>query len=323
MCAPYARSIREQIRNAVDPRGEHLPLIDAISNAQQVPAWLNVLSGRVGQQLEDLAKLSEGYQELFASMEDAATHLVPRGWAPFSMNSDKVKEAVRLVGQDRGAEADELLAGEWDEWRIGRICSRVRVMGAGHRQRDYEELFHQRARLLTLARDHHLKGSYEASVPLVHAQMEGIVMDVTGGKKFFTMSNQRADLVEPAKLVGVECCLAALQSVFGQSVPETQTSGSLSRHGIAHGRELAYDTRINSAKSWSVLDALVEWALPLAEAEAAQREAELQRANAGSTAVDASGRRLDDREFRATRDALWKLHSSSMGWWDRRLRLTP
>lgn len=123
MSAPYARSIREQIRNAVDPRGEHLPLIDAISNAQQVPAWLNVLSGRVGQQLEDLAKLSEGYQELFASMEDAATHLVPRGWAPFSMNSDKVKEAVRLVGQDRGGGSRRVVGG-----RVGRVAHRPNLL---------------------------------------------------------------------------------------------------------------------------------------------------------------------------------------------------
>lgn len=320
---PSPRSVRDQIRFAVDPHGEHLPFLEHVA---ELPDWLVSLDSGFRTQVEDIRRVGREYDELRVSMEAALTHLVPLGWSPFSMTTSSVAEAVRLVEADAPQAADELLAKEWDgdgAWRTKRVVDRVRTMGAGYRQRDYESLFHQRARLLLLAKGHHDEGRYEASVPIVHAQMEGIVMDVAGGRKFFTRTKEKADLVNPAQLVGVEACLAALQGVFGQAVRQTQAAGSLSRHGIAHGRELAYDTRTNSAKSWSVLDALVEWALPLGRAEAQRLLGEQQARNAGSHATDAEGRRLDDREFRETRSVLHMLATSAMGWWDRAQRFRP
>lgn len=111
------------------------------------------------------------------------------------------------------------------------------------------------------------------------------MIDVTGGKKFFTKATQKADLVDPKQLVSTEACLAALQATHGQDVKETQTEGSLSRHGVLHGRELAYDTRVNSAKTWSVLDALVEWALPKAREVVQARKLE-RRATGASGVLD-------------------------------------
>lgn len=285
-----------------------------------MPGWMRLLTRTVGHQFEEAKTLGRESRQLLHSMEDALECLVPRGWSPFNMPTATVDRAVQLVRDDKGAQADELLAAQWDGWRIGRICSRVDSMGAGHRQRDYEALFHQRARLLKLACDHHLEGRYDASIPIVHSQMEGLVMDVRPGKKFFTKGSRKADLVDPRTLIGIEACLASLQAIYGEDVSQTQTLGSLSRHGIAHGRELAYDTLTNSAKSWSVLDALVEWARPLADEVALQRRLEQQAANAGSQERDQEGRRIDDREFPETRDCLRRLHTASMGWWDRQER---
>lgn len=138
-------------------------------------------------------------------------------------------------------------------------------------------------------------------------------MDVTSGKKFFTKSKAKADLVDSKRLVSVEAGLAALQATYGEDLKQTQAAGSLSRHGIANGRELAYDTRVNSAKTWSVMDALVDWALPKARELVDQRKANRQAANAGSQAVDENGKRIDDREFFETRDILRLLNNSAMG----------
>jgi hypothetical protein len=97
-----------------------------------------------------------------------------------------------------------------------------------------------------------------------------------------------------------------------------QGEGSLSRHGVLHGRELAYDTRVNSARTWSVLDALVEWALPKARELVDARKVERQAKNAGSQDLDERERRVDDREFSETRDALRLLATSAMGWYRQR-----
>jgi hypothetical protein len=307
--------LREQIRHAVDPEGEQRRFLEAI-DVTGADAWVQLLGRGAATQWSQLRALSRDYTRLLATMQDALQVLVPRGWAPFQMDSAATLAAIRLVGDGDPEAADQLLAGQWEgegAWRTKRLCDRVRTMGSGARQRDLETLFQQRARLLLKAKDHHEAGRYDASIPILHAQMEAIVVDVTAGKKFFTKTAARADLTDPTNLVTVEACLPVLQTVFGGNVSVTQARGSLSRHGVAHGRELAYDTRENSAKCWSVLDAIVEWARPLGHAVAERRLAEQQAARAGSDDVDELGRRIDDRQFRETRDVLKLLGSSAIG----------
>lgn len=313
-----ARDLRTQVRETVDPTGQQFALLDAVEQFPTLPRWVSELADGVDAAWDDLAARGAECRTLLAEIEDGLRLLVPRGWAVFDMQSEALHRAIGLVEQGQGDEADELLADQWgpDTFRTKRVCDRVDSLGGAEKQ--FNEMFQQRARLLRKAKDHHDHGRYEASIPLIHAQMEGIVMDVTGGRKFFTKNSQRADVIDPKQLVAVEASLAALQSAYGANISQTQAEGSLSRHGVAHGRELAYDTRVNSAKNWSVLDALVEWALPMAGREAARLRAERQAATAGSAAVDGDGRRRDDREFAETKTMLQVLETSAMSWWRQR-----
>ncbi|MFC7527568.1 hypothetical protein [Actinoplanes sp. GCM10030250] len=308
--------IRDQVWRAVDPTGENRTLINAvIHGSHDVPDFLHRVGVDVAESWGHLAAVGVGYRTSVERLAAAVRVLGPRGWAVMRMDAEAVRHAVEVAESGRGDEADGLLADQWDGDGAGRmklICDRVAGMGAA--DPELHRLFRERARLLGLARDHHLAGRYDASIPLLHAHLEGVVMDVTGGKKFFTKGSQKADLLDPEQLVSIEACLIALQATYGQDVRETQTAGSLSRHGILHGRELAYDTRVNSAKTWSVLDALVEWALPKAREIVQARKMERQVRNAGSQDLDERGRRVDDREFDETRDALRLLGTSAMGW---------
>lgn len=318
-----SRSVREQVWGAVDPRGETRQVINAAMHASHLPEWLTRFGVDVDQDWQRLTSFGGQFRQLVDDTTAALQVLTPRGWAVMFMPTQIVKQAVAMVGSGEGDEADELLADQWDGngggWRTSRVCKRVRGMGSG--DPELEAVFHQRARLLGLAKDHHDSHRYDASVLSLQAQMEGIVIDVTGGKKFFTAQpRQKADVVDPAHLVSIEASLAALQTAFGQGANQTQASGGHSRHALVHGRELTYDTRINSAKYWSVLDSIVDWALPKARAEVERRRQERQVANAGSQGIDAHGCRIDDREFRETRDMLRLLATSAMGWYGRAKR---
>lgn len=311
--AANGRSIREQVRRVVDPTGKQFMMLAAIDASQDLQGWLSTLDREVAGQFAAMAGMRIEHAQLLRSMEDALELLVPRGWAPFSMNTGVVDHAVKLIRSGRGGEADALLADQWEDGHLTRqACSRVSVMGAGEGESGYHALFQQRARLLRKAEEHHRAGRYDASIPLVHAQMEGLVIDLASGKKFFTKGPQKADLVDPTQLVGMEACLTTLQTIFGEGAGATQAAGSLSRHAIAHGRELAYDTRENSAKTWSVMHALVQWAQPLAQREAQRLRRQREESNAGKDDVDERGRRLDDREFRETRYMFRKLLTSAM-----------
>ncbi|TBT83239.1 hypothetical protein ET989_12260 [Propioniciclava sinopodophylli] len=289
-------------------------MINAAMHSTGDTKWFSLLGPGIEDDWQQVVTAGAEYRRTVEGIETLLTKLVPRGWAVMTMQTEALERAMTLVEEGRGGEADDLLADQWageGAWRTKRVCDRVRVMGVP--DPELRPLFEHRARLLRLAKVHHEAGRYDASIPLLQAQLEGIVIDVTSGKKFFTKSKAKADLVDPKRLVSIEAGLAALQATYGEDVKQTQAGGSLSRHGVAHGRELAYDTRVNSAKTWSVMDALVEWALPKARELVDQRKADRQAANAGSQAVDDNGKRVDDREFFETRDMLRLLSNSAMG----------
>jgi hypothetical protein len=308
--------VSEQVWRAADPSGENRALIDAARHGgDDVPLWMQRLGLDVGEAWERLMSVGVEYRRNVLGVAGAMVVLVPRGWAPTNMEAETVFHAVEMVDEGRGDEADEMLAGQWEgegAWRLTRACQRVESMGAT--DPELERTFRARARLLRLAMGHHLEGRYEASIPILQAQVEGIVMDLTNGNKFFTKGRLKADLVDDSQFVSIKAGLAVLQAAYGQDVGATQAAGSLSRHGVAHGRDLAYDTRVNSAKNWSLLDGLVDWALPRARTLVQARRAERQALNAGSQETDEQGRRVDDREIAETRDALRLLQTSAMGW---------
>lgn len=309
-------SIQEQIWGAIDPLGEIRSFMEAVSRGGAGESWTAALGLELGAEWEQIAQTGTAFHSVLRDIEGAFTVLVPRGWAVMVMDTAVIRRALQLVSEGRGEEADAELALQWrneGSWRTKRVCARVQAMAVY--DPEMGPLYKERARLLRLAATHHENSRYEASIPLIHAQMEGIAVDVTEGKKFFSNSEKwRADVVDPRRLVSVASGLAALQSTYGASVHATQAAGSLSRHGIAHGRELAYDTEINSAKSWSVLDALVEWAQPRMQHLTERRRTSREKENAGSPALDSQGRRVDQREFRETKSVLRLLTNSAMGW---------
>jgi len=107
--------------------------------------------------------------------------------------------------------------------------------------------------------------------------------------------------------------LAVLSRLLGAQQGATGATGTLSRNGILHGRELSYNTRRNSTKAFVALIAAIEWAQPQARAlmDAASRERELLYT--GSDEVDEYGRRLDRRGFVEAKKSLDRVHSFQFG----------
>ncbi len=288
-------------------------MIAAAEQVPDLPQWVALFGVDVAREWDEMKSLSVRSGELVEATKAALEHLTPRGWAIANMSQEAMREAVRLVRAGRGDEADGLLAAQWEGDRavfLKRACDRVRNMCLGDPELD--PLFKARARLMWKAKEHHESGSYDASIPILQAQIEGLAVDVAG-RKFFTKNNP-VDVIDPFRLATIEANLTVLHQVFGADVPTTQVAGSLSRHGVAHGRELAYDTRVNSAKTWSLMDAIVDWAQPLMRAEVARRRAERGVANAGSQEVDDDDQRLDDREFVETAKMLQTLMTSARRW---------
>jgi hypothetical protein len=130
-----------------------------------------------------------------------------------------------------------------------------------------------------LAWEHHQKGAYEASVPIVLAQVDGITHDATacaetptGRSSFSTNPARQADVADNETLAGIEHGLPAVRDRYSEQCVSSGARGTAKRHGVMHGRELRYDTRINSTKSFVLLLAIWEWASRRLAAEAARRK---------------------------------------------------
>jgi hypothetical protein len=89
-----------------------------------------------------------------------------------------------------------------------------------------------------------------------------------------------------------------------ENVRVTQATGDRLRHGILHGRELAYGTLRNSTWALATLLAVIEWAQPRARARLDAAEAERSARYVGTKEVDERGRRHDRAGFAAAKQAL-------------------
>lgn len=121
----------------------------------------------------------------------SARMLVTRGWSIGDQPVAILEQACDLVAAHKPEEADALMAAVWDaDWRVARTVARVRML---RRDDTTARITDQRARLLTRAQEHHLAERYDASVMILLAQIEGIVIDRASGAKFFT-KNKPADM---------------------------------------------------------------------------------------------------------------------------------
>lgn len=89
------------------------------------------------------------------------------------------------------------------------------------------------------------------------------------------------------------------------------------RHGIVHGRELAYGTRANSTKAFAALLALIVWAQPIARDRKERLWREREELHTGSRGRDDKGKWLDQRGFEDAKTGLWYVRGVQSGFFKR------
>jgi len=193
----------------------------------------------------DILSIPDQFNECFAS----------RGWIAYeSMNMDIMREAI-LIYETHGEEkADIFLADFYDEeclsWGIQRFGS--------------NREFSRRIRLAELSKKDYLAGRYHACVPLLLSLLDGLINDVSKHVGFFS---ETADLTAWDCIAAHESGLQALSSLMTKGRNKTNED-ALSipyRHGILHGRDLAFDNKIVAAKVWAALFAARDWAVAVTD----------------------------------------------------------
>lgn len=232
-----------------------------------------------------------------AGLAEAIALFAPQGWALCgNWHAEGTLRAVKAAADGATpAELDEMITETWNTEMpvlLRNVGTPLRRLAAG--ENAVNRVLWARADLVDKAAKHHEAGAYEASIPILHAQIDGLTIDLTG-KSFFTKSNTDP-FVDDETLAGLESNLPVVRALFSQDVKTSEFHGSVSRHGVLHGRDLGYANRVNSTKSLVLMAALVEYFPKLARQRADDARAEHEAAVAGSTELDSYGRLVDDRE---------------------------
>lgn len=261
-----------------------------------------------------LAKVTNVIDVLASSIE----RLTQRGWAVSSLAPVSAHaEALVALRRAQESRADDILSDCWTE-RADLLPPRVAALALG--EEALRTGLTDRERLVRKAIGHHLNAAWEASIPILLAQAEGIVMDLTvspefpRGRYFFSLDERRnADVVDDSTIAGIDGSLSTVRDYFSQAVDSTSHGLNMSRHGVLHGRQPDYDTRHNSSRCIALLFAIVDLARPLASAVAASIKTNRYAAHAGSDEADQGGVRFDRRGFTDTRLRLREL-TTAQSW---------
>lgn len=212
----------------------------------------------------DLESARRASREALASLDALAAApavLGQLGWAVVDrLPSETYGRAVAMVADGANpARIDGLLTTEWNRDRGVRLHGTYGPLHWLYAGDDGHETAAARGRLLDRALTHHRARRYEASILILLTQIDGITFDMTGNNESFFYDGERLPYEHTASVAGLPGNLAAVRSQLKVDGFAVSRAGLWQRHPILHGRELAYDTRINSTKTWALLCAVIEW----------------------------------------------------------------
>lgn len=179
------------------------------------------------------------------------------GWVAYeSMSLEIMKEAITKYDTEGVKVAEQFLTDSYDadclKWGV------LKLQG--------NQEFRRRIRLIELAKEDYLAKRYHACIPLLLSLLDGIVNDISKHVGFFADS---ANMTVWDSMATHETGLQVVASLFTKSRNKTNEEALTTpyRHGILHGRELAFDNKLVAAKVWAALFATRDWADALISAK--------------------------------------------------------
>lgn len=304
----------------LDPGGRTAELSAEFAPLASGP--VTALLRRRGVDDETLATLRAAprtYKSFAEDLDRIASTLAPIGWIAFNQAPHAEYRAAALLAEAGDTEeAEQLLVDVWNELdRLDHLLSRVGTVHVGDPEQDV--LGAARFELLREALAAHRAELFGPAITTVLSQIDGIVFDMTGkdARSFFATGRKASHLIDEKTLAGHPSGLTVLAALFCKDAKTTQHSGRLMRHGIVHGRELGFNTLMNSTKAFVALLAVIEWAQPRARELADDRRRAEEERWAGSDEVDERGRRRDRRGFLEAKKLLHRLSYCQHGFFIR------
>lgn len=203
----------------------------------------------------DLDELTDHAEHLATLPDRFNDQLGPAGWIMYEdLNLEVAETAVEHAEAGDLDTAEAVLVEYYDteavEWHINRLAS--------------VDAFRPRQQLVEQALTDYDAGRYHACVPVVLAQLDGMVQHAypegDGESRGFASNDAKLEAWD--SIAGHATGLEHLQDLMlqGRKTTRTEEIDKPYRNGILHGMDLGYATERVAAKTWGALFAAGEWA---------------------------------------------------------------
>ena len=231
-----------------------------------------------------------------------ALAFAPLGWAFYGhWHAAESARILKLLQEGASAaDVDEAISEVWNTQQtalLRHVATPLGRFGQGI-DLEFQRRCQKRQMLVSEAVACHEAGRYAAAMTLALTQVDGITRELFGTSFFKSNpSVTEADYTDDHTLAGVGGNLPEVRKAFSVPMNTVGRYGSVSRHGIIHGMDLSFASKVNSTKTLVLVGALVEHMQARAEERARKwrRDRDLERSKL--TGVDDRGRLLDDRHL--------------------------
>lgn len=202
-----------------------------------------------------LANIRNNMEELMCLPDRFNAQFAERGWIMFEdMNENVATKAVAMAEEGKIDEAEQVLVEFWAAEIIRFHITQLKSV----------EAFPARWQLAIDAEELYCQGKYHACTLIVLAVLDGIVQETSA--RFLginqNFSAEKTILEAWDSIAGHSTGLSNLKKVILKPRKKTNTEVITLpyRHGIVHGMDVNFNTRLVAAKAWAALFSVGEWA---------------------------------------------------------------
>lgn len=178
-------------------------------------------------------------------------HYSDLGWIAYeSMNSDLMKEVIKLAEDNKRDDGEQLLLEYYaDDNRIKYLLTRLKNRTG----------FSKRFELLLKAYKDYKSGRFHSCIPVFLMIIDGVVDEVTKSNKGFFASDSNPNLWN--SIVGHESGLAKIAKIYAKTRKKVNTEPITLpyRNGILHGKDINYDNDLVATKCLATIFAVGDW----------------------------------------------------------------
>ena len=178
-------------------------------------------------------------------------HYSDLGWIAYeSMNSDLMKEVIKLAEDNKRDDGEQLLLEYYaDDDRIRYLLTRIKNRTG----------FSKRYELLRKAYEDYKSGRFHSCIPVFLMIIDGVVDEVTKSNKGFFASDFNPNLWN--SIVGHESGLAKIAKIYAKTRKKVNTEPITLpyRNGILHGKDINYDNDLVATKCLATIFAVGDW----------------------------------------------------------------